>query len=124
MKRLTAKQRAEITEAFKLSFDTVRETDIQYLLAPNREFETYKSWEAGRPFVLENGDILLPHGTAIVRYRKNIPRGKGKKPSKVLFQIRLEQTQVDGLKALGGNSSAHIRAAIDEYLKKSGGESA
>lgn len=51
-------------------------------------------------------------------------RGKGVKPSKVMYRLRLDQVQVDGLKALGGNSSAHIRAAIDEYLKKGGGGSA
>lgn len=48
-------------------------------------------------------------------------RGKGVKPVKVMYRLRLDQVQVDGLKALGGNSSAHIRLAIDEYLGKNRG---
>ncbi|WP_374087275.1 hypothetical protein [Methylomicrobium lacus] len=43
-------------------------------------------------------------------------RGKGKSPSKLMYPVRLENEQLERLKQLGGNVSAHIRAAIDAYL--------
>jgi hypothetical protein len=43
-------------------------------------------------------------------------RGKAKKPVKVMYPIRLESEQLEQLKALGGQVSAHIRSAIEAYL--------
>lgn len=43
-------------------------------------------------------------------------RGKGKKPNKVSFMLRLEPLQLQRLKDLGGDMSKHIRSAIDAYL--------
>jgi uncharacterized protein (DUF4415 family) len=44
-------------------------------------------------------------------------RGKAKKPVKVMYPIRLESEQLEQLKALGGQVSAHIRSAIEAYLQ-------
>lgn len=45
-------------------------------------------------------------------------RGKGKKPKKVMYPVRLDQEQLNQLKELGGNVSNHVRQAIKEYLLK------
>lgn len=50
--------------------------------------------------------------------RKVPVRGKGKKPAKVLHNLRIEQSLLDRLRGLGGNVSAHIRIAVDEYLQR------
>lgn len=43
-------------------------------------------------------------------------RGKGKKPSKVMYPVRFEELQIQNLKGLGGNVSMHIRNAVEQYI--------
>jgi hypothetical protein len=45
------------------------------------------------------------------------PRGKGRKPSKIMYPVRFEESQLDGLRNLGGNVSKHIRDAVDLYIE-------
>lgn len=49
-------------------------------------------------------------------YDKGQVRGKQKEPLKVPFLLRLDNGQHEKLKALGGNTSEHIRQAIGLYL--------
>ena len=43
-------------------------------------------------------------------------RGKGKKPSKIMYPVRFEEVQIQNLKDLGGNVSMHIRNAVEQYI--------
>lgn len=66
-----------------------------------------------KPIDKEKELVQIVSGDNEVKRRS---RGKGKKPEKVMYPIRLEVDQLTRLKDLGGNVSAHIRRAIDAYL--------
>lgn len=127
MKLLSQVQRRELN-AFLLpcvQSGIITNDDYSYLTSSSNQVQTYRDLKADLPIRLP-GMLLLPPGNKLVRVTKNVPRGKGKKPVKVLCQVRLEQDQVQGLRSLGGNVSVHIRQAVSDYLeakKRGGGDS-
>ncbi len=123
MKLLSPVQRSEL-DAFllpRLQAGIITREDYAFLTSSANQVQTHRDLKADLPIRLP-GMLLLPPGNKLVRVVKHVPRGKGKKPSKVLQQVRLDQLQIDGLKALGGNISNHIRLAIGQYLKCKGGK--
>ena len=118
--KLTKAQLLEIRNHFELRVEegSLSHEEIDYLLHSSRQFNTYRDWKAGLPLVTPKAIVTE---RTLVRHRKRVPRGPGKKPKKQLIQVRLEAEQVEGLKALGGNISEHLRKAVEGYLRANGG---
>jgi post-segregation antitoxin (ccd killing protein) len=93
-------------------------TPTEYREAAKRLF----AWH-GVPSSLDDiSDLLVVEEKPIVLKPVRKTRGKGVKPAKIMHRLRLDKDLIDRLKLLGGNISAHIRRAIEEYLKKREGE--
>lgn len=126
MKLLSQVQRRELDNFLlpRVQSGIITKDHYSFLTSSSNQVQTYRDLKADLPIRLP-GMLLLPPGNKLVRVTKYIPRGKGKKPAKVLCQVRLEQDQVEGLRALGDNVSVHIRQAVSDYLetKKRGGGS-
>lgn len=117
-KLLTKAQLSEFVTFLK-SASLATEADIAYLVHPSNQYAAYADWKKNVPLRVPGG-ILSPPDMVLVRVRKYTPRGPGAKPPKKQIPVRLEPAQLDGLKALGGNVSKHVRLAVDAYLKNSG----
>jgi hypothetical protein len=116
-RQLTKAQLAEFLE-FLRTATRATDDDIAYLTSPANQYAAYADWKKDLPLRLP-GQVILTNRVKVL-YRKYAPRGPGVKPPKKQVPVRLDPSQLDGLKALGGNMSKHIRLAVDAYLKNSG----
>lgn len=116
--QLTKSQLAEFVDFLKTQTAATDE-DIAFLTQPSNQYRAYADWKKDMPLRLP-GQVILTNRVKVL-YRKHVPRGPGAKPPKKQIPVRLDTTQLDGLKALGGNMSKHIRLAVDAYLKNSEG---
>jgi hypothetical protein len=116
-RKLTKAQLAELVEFLKTG-TAATEADLAYLIHPSNQYRSYTDWKKDIPLCLP-GQVVLTNRVK-VQYRKYAPRGPGVKPPKKQVPVRFEPYQLEGLRALGGNISKHIRLAVDAYLKNPG----
>lgn len=117
MRSLNKKQREELREMLRqaVGMRKLTEEDMKFLMSSAREWVTYQDIKAERTLTLPDGSVITPLGTYLRRVNK-VPRGPGKKPKKVLVQVRMELVQHEALKELEGTVSEHVRQAVDLYL--------